>query len=74
MVRSRMIAAAMVFIFVGGLASGCRKQSTPPRTAPVVKRAPPGPPGGGAMVPDSEPAGPSQTGESADQNADGTGD
>jgi len=74
MVRSRTIATVLVFIFVGGLASGCRRPATPTRTAPVARQTPPGPPGGGLMVPDSEPAEPSPTGESADQPADGTGE
>ena len=74
MVRSRIIATVLVFLFVGGLASGCRKSAAPTRTAPAANRAPPGPPGDGALVPDSEPAEPSRTGETADQPADGTGE
>ena len=70
MVRSRTIATVLVFIFVGGLASGCRRPATPTRTAPVARQTPPGPPDGGLMV----PAEPPPTGESADQPADGTGE
>ncbi len=73
MVRSTMTAAVLAFILVGGLASGCRKQAAPTRTPPAESQAPPGPPGDGLMVPDSEPAEPSPTGESDDQDADGTG-
>lgn len=73
MVRSRIFAAALAFVLVGGLVNGCGKPAAPTRTAPTARRAPPGPPGGGVMVPDSEPAEPSRTGESADQPADGTG-
>ncbi len=73
MVRSRIITAVLVFVFVGGLASGCRKQAAPTRPAPATKQAPPGPPGGGLILSSPDPAKPPKTGESANQSTDGTG-
>ena len=70
MLRSTVICAALSLFLVGALA-GCGKQAAPTRPAPAVKRAPPGPPGG--LMPGPDPADPSQTGASADQPADGTG-
>ncbi len=70
MVRSTLLCAALSLSLVG-VSTGCRKQAAPTRPTPAAKRAPPGPSGG--LTPGPDPAGPKQTGSSADQGADGTG-